>query len=208
MISWAQERAGWIAEDDYDGEFRYDRRPVGALQSRLPARTVYVGSTSKSLGPAVRLGWIACPPRLLEPLAEAMRLARPTSALEQFTMARLIDSGDYDRHLRAVRRGYRQRRDFLAATVRSRLPGARVLGIEAGLHAILELPGNVPDEATIMAALRAASVGVHPLSAYLRDPPGHAPAATSLVVGYGTPPAHAYQAATDALVEALRGLMA
>jgi GntR family transcriptional regulator / MocR family aminotransferase len=123
-------------------------------------------------------------------------------------MARLIDSGDYDRHLRAVHRGYRQRRDFLAATVRSRLPGARVLGIEAGLHAILELPGNVPDEATIMAALRAASVGVHPLSAYLRDPPGHAPAATSLVVGYGTPPAHAYQAATDALVEALRGLMA
>jgi GntR family transcriptional regulator / MocR family aminotransferase len=59
-----------------------------------------------------------------------------------------------------------------------------------------------------MSALRAASVGVHPLSAYLRDPPGHAPAAVSLVVGYGTPPAHAYRAAIGALVRALRGLMA
>ena len=207
MLSWAQDRAGWIVEDDYDGEFRYDRRPVGALQSRLPARTVYVGSTSKSLGPAVRLGWIACPPRLLEPLAEAKRLARPTSSLEQLAMARLIDSGDYDRHLRAVRRGYRQRRDLLTATVRARLPEARVLGIEAGLHAILELPDGAPDEAAAMGAVRAASVGVHPLSAYMRLPPGRAPASPSLVIGYGTPPAHAYQAAIGALTEALCDLL-
>jgi GntR family transcriptional regulator / MocR family aminotransferase len=207
MISWAQDSAGWIVEDDYDGEFRYDRRPVGALQSRLPARTVYVGSTSKSLGPAVRIGWIACPPRLLEPLAEAKRRARPTSTLEQLTMARLIDSGDYDRHLRAVRRGYRQRRDLLAAMVRSRLPGARVRGIEAGLHAILELPDGAPDEATAMGALRAASIGVHPLSAYVREPSGRPPKARSLVVGYGTPSARAYQAAIGALVEGLRGLL-
>jgi GntR family transcriptional regulator / MocR family aminotransferase len=207
MISWAQDRAGWIVEDDYDGEFRYDRRPVGALQSRLPARTIYVGSTSKSLGPAVRLGWIACPPRLLEPLAEAKRLARPTSSLEQLAMARLIDSGDYDRHLRAVRRGYRQRRDLLTATVRARLPEARVLGIEAGLHAILELPDGAPDEAAAMGAVRAASVGVHPLSAYMRLPPGRAPASPSLVIGYGTPPAHAYQAAIGALTEALCDLL-
>ncbi|HEY7279716.1 MAG TPA: PLP-dependent aminotransferase family protein [Trebonia sp.] len=207
MVSWAQDLAGWIVEDDYDGEFRYDRRPVGALQSRLPTRTVYVGSTSKSLGPAVRLGWIACPPCLLEPLAEAKRLARPTSSLEQLTMARLIDSGDYDRHLRAVRRSYRQRRDLLAATVHSRLPGARVLGIEAGLHAILQLPDGAPDEAAAMGALRAASIGVHPLSAYVRVAPGHAPETPSLVVGYGTPPAHAYQAAIGALTGVLRDLL-
>jgi GntR family transcriptional regulator/MocR family aminotransferase len=204
LLAWAQQGPGWIVEDDYDGEFRYDRRPIGALQSRLPARTVYVGSTSKSLGPAVRLGWIACPPRLLEPLAEAKRLARPTSSLEQLTMARLIDSGDYDRHLRAARRSYRQRRDLLAATVRSRLPRARVLGIEAGLHAIIELPDGTPDEGTVMAALRGASVGVHPLSAYQRPGPDRACPRPSLVVGYGTPPAHGYQAAISALVERLR----
>jgi GntR family transcriptional regulator / MocR family aminotransferase len=208
LVSWAQDSAGWIVEDDYDGEFRYDRRPIGALQSRLPARTVYVGSTSKSLGPAVRLGWIACPPPLLEPLTEAKRLARPSSTLEQLALARLIDSGDYDRHLRTVRRGYRQRRDQLAATVRSRLPQARVLGIEAGLHAILELPDGAPDEATVMRRLRAASVGVHPLGAYTRGPSGHAQEGPALVVGYGTPPAHRYQAAIGALAEELRGLLA
>jgi GntR family transcriptional regulator/MocR family aminotransferase len=208
LTSWVQEHDGWLVEDDYDGEFRYDRRPVGALQSRLPARTVYAGSTSKSLGPAVRLGWIACPPRLLEPLAEAKRLARPTSSLEQLAMARLIDSGDYDRHLRAVRRAYRERRDLLAGTLRASLPEARVLGIEAGLHAILELPDGVPGEAAAIAALRAASVGVHPLGAYVRGPSGAAPHAPSLVVGYGTPPAHAYQAAIGALVNGLRGLLA
>jgi GntR family transcriptional regulator / MocR family aminotransferase len=208
LLAWAEERPGWIVEDDYDGEFRYDRRPIGALQSRLPARTVYVGSTSKSLGPAVRLGWIACPPRLLEPLTEAKRRARPTSSLEQLTLARLIDSGDYDRHLRAARRGYRQRRDLLAETVRSRLPRARVLGIEAGLHAILELPDGSPDEGAVMAALRAASIGVHPLNAYLRPSPARDYPRPSLVVGYGTPPAHAYQAAIGALAERLRDLTA
>jgi GntR family transcriptional regulator / MocR family aminotransferase len=204
LISWAREASGWIIEDDYDGEFRYDRRPVGALQSRLPARTAYVGSTSKSLGPGVRLGWIACPPRLLESLVEAKRRARPTSLVEQLSLARLIDSGDYDRHLRVVRRGYRQRRDLLAAMVRE-LPGARVLGIEAGLHAIIELTEGYPDEASVLAALRKASVGLHPLSAYRRQPSAGAPPA-SLVVGYATPPAHAYRAAVGALVEALRGL--
>ena len=207
LISWAQEHAGWLVEDDYDGEFRYDRRPVGALQSRLPARTVYAGSTSKSLGPAVRLGWIACPPPLLEPLAEAKRLARPTSSLEQLAMARLIDSGDYDRHLRAVRRAYRDRRDLLAATVRSSLQAARVRGIEAGLHAIVELPDGMRDEVAVVDALRAASVGVHPLSAYVRASSGQTARAPSLVVGYGTPPAYAYEAAIGALVQGLRGLL-
>lgn len=123
-------------------------------------------------------------------------------------MARLIDSGDYDRHLRVVRRCYRQRRDLLAAAVRCRLPEARVLGIEAGLHAILELPDGAPDEATTMGALRAASIGAHPLSAYMRGLSAHTPKAPSLVVGYGTPPAHAYQTAIDALVEGLRDLLA
>ncbi|WP_433475154.1 PLP-dependent aminotransferase family protein [Spirillospora sp. CA-142024] len=206
LLSWADENLGWIVEDDYDGEFRYDRRPIGALQSRRPSRVIYVGSASKSLGPAVRLGWIACPPRLLEPLAEAKRRARPTSPLEQLALARMIDSGDYDRHLRGVRVAYRRRRDLLAQAVRSRLPRARVLGIEAGLHAIIELPAGSPDEATVSAALRAASVDVHTLGDYLRPPLGHDRRRPSLVVGYGTPPTHAYPGAVNALVGVLRRL--
>jgi GntR family transcriptional regulator/MocR family aminotransferase len=206
LLAWAQERGGWIVEDDYDGEFRYDKRPVGALQGRHPGRVVYVGSLSKSLGPGVRLGWIACPPALLEPLTEAKRLAdRTTGPLDQLAFASMLGSGAYDRHLRTVRRAYRHRRDVLAARVAEGLPRARVTGVAAGLHAIVELPASAPSEADTVAALDAASVRVHPLGAYLRGRPP-APHAARLVVGYATPPAHAYALALDALLSTLRAL--
>ncbi|RMI38012.1 aminotransferase-like domain-containing protein, partial [Actinomadura harenae] len=207
LLAWADETLGWIVEDDYDGEFRYDRRPVGALQARRPSRTVYVGSTSKTLGPTVRLGWIACPPHLLEPLIEAKRRARGTTPLDQLALARLIDTGGYDRHLRTVRRSYRARRDLLAEAVRTGLPGARVLGVEAGLHAILELPSHAPDETTVVKALRDASIHVHPLGQYERPAPRR-DRPPSLIVGYGTPASHAYEAAIRALVDRLRVLTA
>uniref|UniRef100_UPI003F496546 MocR-like pyridoxine biosynthesis transcription factor PdxR n=1 Tax=Actinomadura sp. CA-154981 TaxID=3240037 RepID=UPI003F496546 len=204
LLAWADERVGWIVEDDYDGEFRYDRHPIGALQARRPSRVVYAGSTSKSLGPGVRLGWIACPPHLLDPLTEAKRRARGTSPLEQLALARMIEAGDYDRHLRTVRRAYRRRRDLLAEAVRSRLPGARLLGVQAGLQTILELPAGSPDETTVTQALRAASIELHPLGAYLRSAPARR--RTSLVVGYGAPSASRYAEAVEALVNCLRRL--
>ncbi|MEV6032500.1 PLP-dependent aminotransferase family protein [Nonomuraea sp. NPDC052116] len=203
LLEWADDSLGWIVEDDYDGEFRYDRHPIAALQSRRPSRIVYAGSTSKTIGPAVRLGWIACPPLLLEPLTEAKRRARETRPLEQLALARMIELGDYDRHLRTMRRGYQRRRDTLVAAVRSGLPDARVRGIDAGLHALLELP-SAPSERAVVEAARAASVDVHPLGEYMRgDRDRHPP---SLVVGYATPPAHSYPAALDALIRGLRRL--
>ncbi|MGV9385136.1 MocR-like pyridoxine biosynthesis transcription factor PdxR [Nonomuraea sp. NPDC003707] len=203
LLEWADDSLGWIVEDDYDGEFRYDRHPIAALQSRRPSRIVYAGSTSKTIGPAVRLGWIACPPLLLEPLTEAKRRARETRPLEQLALARMIELGDYDRHLRTMRRGYQRRRDTLVAAVRSGLPDVRVRGIDAGLHALLELP-SAPSERAVVEAARAASVDVHPLGEYMRgDRDRHPP---SLVVGYATPPAHSYPAALDALIRGLRRL--
>ncbi|MFB4282373.1 PLP-dependent aminotransferase family protein [Nonomuraea sp. MTCD27] len=200
LLAWADEHLGWIVEDDYDGEYRYDRHPIAALQSRRPSRIVYAGSTSKTLGPAVRLGWVVCPPPLLEPLVEAKRRARQYSPLDQLALARMLDTGDYDRHLRTARRGYRRRRDLLAGAVRARLPRARLRGIEAGLHALLELPPGL-SEAEAVAALRAASVGASPLGDYVRgDRDRHPP---SLVVGYAAPLAHAYPAAVEALVQAI-----
>jgi GntR family transcriptional regulator / MocR family aminotransferase len=202
LLAWARERGGWIVEDDYDGEFRYDRRPIGALQSRLPSRIAYVGSTSKSLGPAVRLGWVACPPPLVEALVEAKRLAdRQTSPVEQLALAELVAGGGYDRHLRAMRQAYRRRRDALVRAVDGRLPRARITGIAAGLHAIVELPPEVGGEREVTAALRAASVQTQTLGHYARRWPDGAPAA--LVVGYATPAGHGYAAALDALLGVL-----
>ncbi|MBD0712052.1 hypothetical protein BU197_28020 [Streptomyces sp. CBMA291] len=202
LLAWADAQDGWIVEDDYDGEFRYDRRPVAALQARRPDRVAYVGSTSKSLGPSVRLGWIACPPRLLEPLVEAKRLAdRQTPTLEQLALADLLTTGAFDRYLRARRRSYRQRRDTLVAAVAERLPEARVTGIAAGLHVLLEPPPHRTDQRKTAAALRRHGIALTTLDRYLRgeERPDPAP----LVVGYATPAAHAYPAAVDALLTAL-----
>jgi GntR family transcriptional regulator / MocR family aminotransferase len=199
LLAMARTEGTWIVEDDYDGEFRYDRRPIGALQGRLAEKVIYVGSTSKSLGPAVRLGWIACPPELIGALTAAKQLTdRQTGALDQLALAGFLDSGGYDRHLRAARLAYRRRRDVLIEAVARRLPGARVAGVAAGLHTILEVPGG--DERELQRRLRAASVHVHALGHYLRGAPA-GPA--GLVIGFATPAAHAYGPAVTALVGAL-----
>ncbi|WP_227837198.1 MocR-like pyridoxine biosynthesis transcription factor PdxR [Nocardia aurantia] len=203
LLAWADDRDSWIVEDDYDGEFRYDRHPTAALQSRRPARVVYVGSTSKTIGPAVRLGWIACPPALLEPLLAAKRRTHDWRHLDQLALARLVDTGAYDRHLRTVRRGYRRRRDLLTDAIRNNLPHSTIRGLEAGLHAVLELPPG-STEAAARTALTAASVTTFALTDLLRTDRDHYP--PSLVIGYATPAARDYPAALDALTNALIGL--
>ncbi len=203
LLDWADGCNGWIVEDDYDGEFRYDRHPTAALQSRRPARVVYAGSTSKTIGPAVRLGWIACPPALLEPLLAAKRRTHDWRHLDQLALARLIDTGGYDRHLRTVRRAYRRRRDLFTAAIRNDLPHSVIRGLEAGLHAVLELPPGVT-EAAAVTALAAAAVTTFPLAELLRTDRDHYP--PSLVIGYATPAARDYPAALGALTRALAGL--
>ena len=104
-----------MIEDDYDAEYRYDRAPLGALQGLAPDRVVYLGTVSKTLAPALRLGWLVLP-------AAARGARSPSSAcwpttaaptLDQLALARLLESGAYDRHLRQARRRYRSRRDAL-----------------------------------------------------------------------------------------------
>jgi GntR family transcriptional regulator/MocR family aminotransferase len=112
LVTWAKERGATIIEDDYDAESRYDRDPVGALQGLAPDRVALIGTVSKSLAPALRLGWVVCPGALLESLTEDKRLSdRGSPTLEQLALATLIESGRYDRHLRRMRGVYAARRD-------------------------------------------------------------------------------------------------
>ena len=114
LIAWALQRQATIVEDDYDAEFRYDRDPVGSLQGLAPDRVVLVGTASKTLAPTLRLGWLISPPRLVNAIAEEKQLAdRGSPGLEQLTLATLIESGRYDRHLRRMRTVYGSRRDAL-----------------------------------------------------------------------------------------------
>ena len=198
-VQWASRTGGIVIEDDYDGEFRYDRQPVGAMQALAPEHVIYAGTASKSLAPGLRLGWLVLPGSLIEPVAEAQALAvRNLSAIEQLTLAELIASGAYDRHIRRSRLSYRRRRDRLLTAVARRIPHAQVTGIAAGLHALLTLPDR-HDEADIIARAARHSLALQGLSSFTNAKPP----TTALVIGYGTPPEHAYTTALARLTAVL-----
>ncbi|MBV8346143.1 MAG: PLP-dependent aminotransferase family protein [Mycolicibacterium sp.] len=112
LATWANERDRLIVEDDYDAEFRYDRAPVGALQGLSPERVVYAGCASKTLTPALRLGWMVLPRWLIDDVAQQKLLDdMGSTVVEQLAMARFIDAGALTRHLRRVRPIYRRRRE-------------------------------------------------------------------------------------------------
>jgi GntR family transcriptional regulator/MocR family aminotransferase len=203
-VRWARERDGYVIEDDYDGEFRYDRQPLGAMQALDPERVVYAGTAAKSLAPGLRLAWLALPDALVEPVAWLKVLADTMSpVLDQLTLAELITSGTYDRHVRRGRLHYRRRRDQLVAALAEHAPHVRVTGIAAGLHAVLRLPPDATPEPELLTRARAAGLALNGL-AWHRATPAATAAPPSLVIGYATPPDHAFPAAVQALCELLR----
>ncbi|MGC5021621.1 PLP-dependent aminotransferase family protein [Micromonospora sp. DT47] len=199
LTGWARDADALVVEDDYDGEFRYDRQPVGAVQGTAPEQVAYVGTAAKTLGPALRLAWLVLPARLVEPVVEAKRhLDVQTEVVGQLALADLITSHGYDRQVRTVRRRYRQRRDLLLDRLGRR---AAVGGVSAGLHATVALPPGGPTEAEVLAGAAARGLALTGLDAH-RHHPGAGP--PGLVVGYATPPSHAYPAALDELATVLR----
>jgi GntR family transcriptional regulator/MocR family aminotransferase len=198
-IEWARDAGAVLIEDDYDGEFRYDRQQVGALQALDPERVAYAGTASKSLAPGLRLGWIVLPRRLMEPVLAAKRTADlQTATLDQLVLAEFIASGHYDRHVRRSRLHYRRRRDRLVELLAVRAPAVSVAGIAAGLHVLLDVPGDAQELVTRAARQ---GMGLAALDHYRFKP--EPSARQSLIVGYGTPPDHAYSGALDLLCQIL-----
>ncbi|CAN5764521.1 PLP-dependent aminotransferase family protein [soil metagenome] len=179
LVDWAQRNDGLILEDDYDAEYRYDRAPLTSLHTLDPQRVVPAGSVSKSLSPALRLGWLVAPTHLADHLTEikaAIDLGAPT--LPQAALARLITSGALDRHIRRTRTHYRRRRDALVNTLRDRATGVRIGGIAAGLHVVVHLDCNA-DEHDIAEHARGLGLDAQPLGRYR-----HQPGPAGLVLGY------------------------
>ncbi|MBF8193590.1 PLP-dependent aminotransferase family protein, partial [Nonomuraea sp. K274] len=170
---------GLVIEDDYDGEFRYDRRPVGAFQGTAPEHVVYFGTTSESLSPALRLSWMALPPGLVQPVAEAkLHADSHAEVLGQLALARLIETHDYDRHIRAARLRYGRRRDLLLARLNRAMPGVTLPGVAAGLRSLLLLPGDGPAEADLLAACERRGIALRAAS-----PLWHGPGPGGLHIG-------------------------
>lgn len=192
-----------VLEDDYDGEFRFDRRPVGALQAMAPEHIGYAGTASKTLAPGLRLAWLVVPPRLVRGFREAAPAlgGQLPSVLEQLVLADLIETGGYDRHVRRMRAAYRRRRDRVLAAVDPALvqPG----GIAAGLHVALRFPPDGPEDVAITRAARRNSLDVGLLAPNWIDP---AAGARGIVVGFAAPAEHAFTPALSALRATLADL--
>jgi GntR family transcriptional regulator/MocR family aminotransferase len=202
VVEWAQRTDGYVIDDDYDGEFRYDRLPVGALQALSPERVAYLGSASKSLSPVLRLGWMVLPTDQVEAVIDAEGGSQYyVDGISQLTMADFITSGGYDKHIRRMRMRYRRRRDLLVQALSAFDIG--ISGLDAGLNLLLTLPDGAEHEVLQRAgeagvALQGLSLMRHPLAG------PEVPRPDGVIIGFGTPAEHAFGRAVEALCEVLR----
>ena len=203
LVRWLRDRAAYAFEDDYDAEFRYDHAPVGALQGLAPDRVLYAGTVSKTLAPALRLGWLVVPHELVGAVQDQQsRWSEGNPRIDQNALALLIDSGAYDHHLRRMRRIYRLRRDTLLAELAKRLPEAEITGIAAGMHATICLPPDL-DEAKLVRLAERRGVALNPMSRYRLTPTASPP---TLLIGYGRATESALRTAVKILADAVLNL--
>ena len=200
LLAWLRDHDAVAIEDDYDDEYRYDRAPIGALQGLDPDRVVYAGSVSKTLAPALRLGWLVVPPALLDAVTQEKLLAdRGTGRIDQLAFADFLARGELDRHLRRMRAIYRTRREALVGALAAALPEATVQGIAAGFHVTVRLPAGYDQEA-IRDEARRRRIELETLADYgLDDPP-------TLMLGYAQTPEPAIHAGVRELAAAVRAV--
>ena len=202
LTDWARRGGGYVIEDDYDSEFRYDKEPVGALQGLAPDRVFLLGTASKALAPAVRLGWVHAPAGLAAAVAAEKEMSdRGSCTLDQLALATLLTTGRYDRHLRRMRTVYAARRTALTGAFARHAPRVRLTGLAAGFHAVAPLPAGA-DEAAVVAAARARRVGLHGIGDYRGRPAAAAPPA--LVMGFGNVGERAIEPAIAAVSDLFR----
>jgi len=201
LTDWARRGGGYVIEDDYDSEFRYDQEPVGVLQGLAPDQVFLLGTASKALAPAVRLGWVHAPVSLAAAVAAEKEMSdRGSCTLDQLALATLLTSGRYDRHLRRMRTVYAARRGALTDAFARHAPGVGLTGLAAGFQAVAPLPPGA-DETAVIAAARERRVGLHGLGGYRGDPAAAAPAA--LVMGFGNVRPRAIEPAVAAIADLL-----
>ena len=202
LIAWARQRRALIVEDDYDVEYRFGRDPVASLQGLAPDLVAFVGTTSKTLAPALRLAWMVPPAHLIDDIEDELDVTGVTPpTLDQIAMASFIQDAALERHLRSMRRRYRAKRDVFIDALGRHLPEVRVSGTAAGLHLLAWLPDGI-DEQKTAARARRSDVGVHELHRHCTV---QAPSPPALLLGYALPTASELSAATMLLADAIDG---
>lgn len=198
MLRWASERSGWIIEDDYDSEFRYDGRPLSSMQGMdRGGRVIYTGTFSRSLAPSIRLAYLVLPHALLDRYHAMFGREQTTvSRYEQTVMARFLDEGFYSRYLRRVSTLYRARREALLSALRT-IDGVSISGAGGGTHFLLTNPRW--SEAELIEKAAARGLRLVGLRSMCRTVPA---LASTLILGYGGLPTARIPAVAEALREA------
>jgi GntR family transcriptional regulator/MocR family aminotransferase len=200
LCEWARSTGGLVVEDDYDGEFRYDRQPVGALQGFAPGHVVYCGTASKTLGPALRVAWMALPPDLVGPVVQAKRETDlHTESLGQLVLADLIATRAYDRHIRAARLRYRRRRELLLERLAA-FPACIPHGVPAGLHTLVTFPAEGLSEDRLLTECANRGIALRGLTELYHRQAASTP---GLLVGFAATTQHGYPQALGALLSVL-----
>ncbi len=200
LIGWATDSGAWLVEDDYDGEFRYDRRPIGSLQGLNPDRVIYAGTVSKSLSPALRIGWLIVPEALRNDLLRTTGVRGGPSAIDQLALADFLERGELDRHIRTMRTTYRRRNHALRQMLDDEAPWLDVSGGAAGLHLMATLSNRDLDESKVLAAADASSVGLLGLETHHRS----SAAGNGFAIGFSRPAEHHFPTALERLADVFR----
>ena len=208
LLAWAEQAGCWLIEDDYDGEFRYDARPLAALKSLDRAgQVIYIGTFSKVLFPALRLGYMVLPQQLRSTFVAAKWLTdRGCPAIEQAALARLMASGAFERHLRATSKALKTRRAALLGALHKHAGDAvQVADSSAGMHVLAWLPKLRP--AQVRDLIERASergLGLYPIAPYYLRPQQRA----GLLLGYADLPPADLDAAMRIFGDCLRAVSA
>jgi GntR family transcriptional regulator/MocR family aminotransferase len=202
LLAWARNARAWVIEDDYDSEFRYGTHPVPCLHGLdVDGRVIYVGSFSKTLFPALRLGFLIVPPDLREAVLRArVALDFFPAGPEQAVLADFMAGGHFERHLRRMRTEYRARVDALTEAAVRHCDGVlRVRPVTTGLHAVADLDGT--DDAAVFNEAMARGVEVMPLSAYCFD--RRSPPVRGLALGFAAVRPELFDAGMERLAAAI-----
>ncbi len=186
LLEWARRSAAWIIEDDFDSEFRYSGAPIASLQGLDRAdRVIYIGTFSKTVHPALRLGYLILPPELLGRFNAAKATVDCQSpTIEQATLADFIEEGHFTRHVRRMRAIYRQRQEAVLAASRELAGTLQVQAAETGMHVMGFLMGRGIDDRSVSNRARAHGIETQPLSRYCL----RATLPPALLLGFGTVP--------------------
>lgn len=221
LADWVERTGGIVLEDDYDGEFRYDRAVVGAFQPLAPERVIYLGTASKALSPALGVAWAVAPSGLAVDMVDNRGPAGAASSrLHERTLAHFLAAHEYDRAVRRRRAVFRSRRELLAALLAEHAPRCRVVGHPAGLHCLVRLPdqapvnggrGSAPPETAatrVVDRARRAGIAVQALSEFRfaasADGAGQSHFGNAIVVGFGAARPSAADESLRALVDVIR----